>query len=325
MIGRHRAFYAAVVAGVAIVAVIAVVRGRRERPTALGDPEAADWCAAGYAPIAGGGCFAAPDPIPPRAPLVVYLHGMYPPRAAEEEAERQSRLARLAALRGFAVLALRGKQNQCVAETVRDYWCWPSNERNANDGPAFVASFRPALANAEALVPGGPAQRWLVGFSNGGYFAGIIALRSLLPFDAVAIAHAGPTEPVMARPIMPPILLVTADEDLAIPSMMRFDTLLSSVKWPHAIVTRDGGHDLTEHDIGMALTFFDRVRREGLPLRPPLSTRKPRPNLPDAGATDAASATSPEPIARDAVDASDVDDHVETDADTAPPFSDERP
>jgi hypothetical protein len=109
---------------------------------------------------------------------------------------------------------------------------------------------------------------------------------------------------------MPPILLVTADEDLAVPSMMRFDTLLSSVKWPHAIVTRDGGHELTEQDITMALTFFDRSRRERFPLSPPLSTRRPRPNLPEPSAPEAAAAP---------IDAGN-DDVPE--ADTDPPFED---
>jgi predicted esterase len=313
MARRDRAFYAAVALAVMVVAAIAIVRGRSGSP--LGDPSTDDWCAPGFSPIAGGGCFAAPRAPPSRAPLVVYLHGMYAPSAADDETERQSRLARLAIARGFAVLALRGRQGQCLAETVRDWFCFPSNERNAVDGPAVVASWSVALANAEARIPGGPSHRWLLGFSNGAYFAGIIAMRSLLRLDALAIAHAGPTDPVTQQPVMPPILLITADEDLAIPQMMRFDTLLSAVKWPHAIVTRDGGHELTEQDITMALTFFDRLRRERLPFRPPLSTRRPRPNLPDAAAVADATASTTE------IDAGEG----ELDADTDPPFSDASP
>lgn len=308
---RDRTFYVAAVVGIAAIIVVALIV-RRPKASALGDPSAPDWCADGYVAIPGGGCFAGVTAA--KAPLVVYLHGMYAPSAADDEAERQTRLARLANARGVAVLALRGRQGQCLAENVRDWWCWPSNERNANDGPGVVASWNVALANAEARIDGRPAKRWLLGFSNGAYFAGIIALRSLLAFDAIAIAHAGPTDPVAARPSMPPILLVTADEDLSVTSMMRFDALLSAVKWPHAIVTRDGGHDLTEQDVTMALTFFDRVRREALPLRPPLSTRRPRPNLPtDASAPDA---STPAPAAAEAGD----DDVV--DADTDPPFED---
>jgi predicted esterase len=266
--------------------------------------------------VTGGGCFAAPNPVPERAPLIVYLHGMYPPSAADEEAERQSRLARLANARGFAVLALRGRQGQCLAESARDYWCWPSNERNQGEGRAVVATWDAALTSAEANIPGRPSHRWLVGFSNGAYFAGIIATRSLLRFDAVAIAHAGPTEPLTVQPTMPPILLVTADEDLAIPQMMRFDTLLGALRWPHAIVTRDGGHELTEQDIVTALTFFDRSRREKFPLTPPLSTRRPRPNLPDAAA-DAKPAPAVEAGAADA-DEAEAEDGGGTDL--PPPF-----
>lgn len=315
MMRRDRAFYGAVVGFVAVASAITILRSPRQGHAALGDPSVADWCAPGFAPIAGGGCFAAP-PAAERAPLIVYLHGMYDPKAADEEIARQSRLARLATARGFAVLALRGRQGQCAAEAVRTWWCWPSNERNASDGPAFVAAWTHALANAEARIPGRPAARYLVGFSNGGYFAGIIATRQLLPFDAFAIAHAGPTDPVVRKPAMPPILLVTADEDVSVTSMMRFDGLLGAVGWPHAIVTRDGGHDLTEHDIGMALTFFERLRREGFPLRSPLSTRRPRPNLPDASAPPAASpeAGAPPPAEPD-----------REAADTDPPFEEESP
>jgi predicted esterase len=307
---RDRAFYLAVAVGVAAVVVV-VLATRRAKPTPLGDPSSADWCASGYVPIPGNGCFA--GVTSPRAPLVVYLHGMYAPSGADDEAERQARLARLANERGVAVLALRGRQGQCLAENVREWWCWPSNERNASDGPGVVASWNVALANAEARIEGRPAKRWLLGFSNGAYFAGIIALKALLPFDAVAIAHAGPTDPVTRQPSMPPILLVTADEDLAVTSMMRFDVLLSSVNWPHAIVTRDGGHDLTEHDVTMALTFFERVRREALPLSPPLSLRRPRPNLPEASVADSPAA------ANDAGDEDFAEDDA-VDADTDPPF-----
>lgn len=300
---RDRAFYAAVGAGVLAVVAFALARGGR--PSDARTPDERDaivpWCASTLEPIEGGGCFA--RPAAPGAALVVYLHGMHPPTAAgiAEELERQARVARLATARGFAVLALRGRQGQCLADGVRDWFCWPSNERTAEDGRGVVDAWTRALAGAERR--GARGRRLLLGFSNGGYFAALIATRALMRFDAIAIAHGGPVEPVEARGAKPPVVLLTADEDASIESMMRLDRALSRAAWPHAIVTRDGGHALTEEDVEAALTFFERTARERLPLRPPLSTRPPRPRLPSSAPTEVIAAPGPDAPTGPALDA----------------------
>lgn len=274
----------ALAGGVVLALFIAVVRsGRSTPPSTVAPPDVGApilaWCAEGLEPIPGGGCFAAPPPAAGSAPLVVYLHRRYAPtgEGTAEELERQARVARLATARGYAVLALRGRQGQCTAPEVRDWWCWPSNERVVDAGPEFVAAFAPALAEAEARI--GKGKRFLLGFSNGGYFAALIATRALLPFDAIAIAGAGPVEPTEPLANMPPILLVTADSDPSVTSMMLLDDELTRARWPHAIVTRDGGHALVDADVNAALLFFTRAPREPFPLSPPLSTRAPQPKL----------------------------------------------
>lgn len=289
-----RTALAALAGALALVAVMALVLAKRPRqaPAAKLDDEDAGpvvpWCSAGLEPIPGGGCFAGGDLREPR-PLIVYLHGIHGPGSTAEELDRQARLARHGSARGFAVLALRGRQGQCTAPHRADAWCWPSNERTASAGPAVVASWAGVLREAGRRAGydrqgGRETHRYLLGFSNGGYFAALIATRALMPFDAVAIAHAGPVEPVRAAGPKPPLLLLTADEDPSIESMLRLDAELSRQGWAHGIVTRDGGHALTDSDITAALTFFTRSSREPLPLVPPLSTRQPRPRLgrPDA-------------------------------------------
>jgi len=244
----------------------------------MADARIVAWCAAGLEPIEGEGCFAAPPKHDGPVTLVVYLHGRYVDAA--DELDRQARVARGANKRGLAVLAVRGARGECNAPGLADYWCWPSNERNADDGPAFVAGFDAALAAARARL--GPGSNVLFGFSNGGYFAALIAARALAPFDAVAIAHGGPVEPVVARPKQAPMLLITAD-DAADPEMRKLDAELGGVSWPHALIARDGGHALPDWDIDAAMTFFDRVVREGFPLVPPIASRVARPSVSDAG------------------------------------------
>ena len=296
---------AAVILGVVLGAryrkAPAPARGAAPPPVA----DVADWCPPGFDPIAAGGCFApAPAAMPARG-LVVYLHGRYAPEGVSDERERQQRVARLGGARGYAVLALRGAQGQCSDPQLATWWCWPSNERNVDDGPAFVARAAPALAEARRRA--GPGRQLLLGFSNGGYFAALIASRALLPLDAVAIAHAGPVEPMRPAGKQPPILLIDADDDPSGPEMDHLEATLTRESWPHAMVAREGAHALPDWDVEMALTFFDRTRSEPLPLSPPLSSRarrlQPPPEadaaaeLPSASAPSAPSdtATAPDP------------------------------
>lgn len=279
-------FYAAVAIGVLAVGAVMLIRGSRRISTAsqepLSLPEGGIPCGRGLEPLADDGCFASPPSSPGRdpIPLVVYLHGRFPNTKLHEELATQERLVRLAVRRGFAVLALRGKQGQCNHPSFVEWWCWPSNERNAGDGPAFVERWSNAMAAAERRV--GQGRRLLLGFSNGGYFASLIATRALYPFDAVVVAHAGPVEPTIAVGTKPPMLLVTADDDPSNDEVLRLSAELTQADWPHHVVAREGGHELPDWDIDMALTFFTRTRTEKLPLVPPLSTRPPRPRG-DAG------------------------------------------
>ncbi len=200
-------FHAAVAIGVTAVVVGVVLAGHHREPAsaagALRPPavDVADWCPEGLQPIAGG-CFAPALATARASGLLVYLHGRYGPEGANEERERQTRVARTGSARGYAVLALRGAQGQCTDPQLATWWCWPSNERSLAAGPAFVARFEAALAEAERRA--GKGRRVLLGFSNGGYFASMIASRALVPFDAVVVAHAGPVAPMHPAGATPP-------------------------------------------------------------------------------------------------------------------------
>jgi predicted esterase len=241
----------------------------------------ADWCAPGFEPLAGGdGCFAAPGARAER-PLLVYLHGRYPSDGPFDEVDRQRRLGERATARGFAVLVLRGALGACSAPELSNWFCWPSNERNAGAAGGFVDARRRMIATAEERA--GSRARFLLGFSNGGYFAGLIASRGLLDVDAVVVAHAGPVEPVHPLGAKPPLLLLSADDDIAQEDMIRFDEELARERWPHDAYARSGGHALTDEDIDAALTFFSRAG-EPLPLQPALPLHRAVRHVREAGA-----------------------------------------
>jgi predicted esterase len=235
-------------------------------------------CAAGLEPLGGDACYAAPEGKGATLPLLIYLHGYFeegPGEGQNEALDQQRRVAQRGTARGFAVLALRGTVGACATTEVNaNKVCWPSNERVAYKGPRFVRDWQPALDAAAARHPFG--KRYILGFSNGGFFAGLIAVRALYDANAFAVAHAGPVEPVKALGPKPPILLLSADDDSSQEGMVHLDEELTRDGWPHEHYVRGGGHALPDGDIEAALTFFERTRTETLPLRPPLSTRTPR-------------------------------------------------
>jgi predicted esterase len=221
------------------------------------------WCASGLEAIPGEGCYAAPPGTGP-LPLVIYLHGIFEKGPLEtEELDRQARVARKGVADGFAVLALRGAEGACA--TTPEYAtkvCWPSNEKTADKGESFVLGWQPALRAAAQRHPF--TQKYVFGFSNGGYFAGLIAVRSLYDADAFAVAGAGSVEPVKALGAKRPMLLLSANSDPSQEGMQRFDEELTREGWPHEHHAREGGHELPDPDIEAALTFF----RHGLDPKP---------------------------------------------------------
>jgi predicted esterase len=248
-------------------------------PAAAPGLDVADWCAPGFEAIRGGGCLAVPSGAPAFVPLIVYLHGRYARTASGDEVDRQRRLAARAKSKRFAVLALRGRLGECADPELADWYCWPSNERNADLAPAVVGAWADAFAAAAGRT--GSRRPFLLGFSNGGYFAGLIATRALLDVEAVVVAHGGPVEPVRPRGRTPPVLLLSADDDVAQEEMIRYGDVLTRERWPHDSYARSGGHGLTDEDLDAALAFFSRAR-ERLPLAPPLRLHRPSHHARDA-------------------------------------------
>jgi predicted esterase len=261
----------------------APVAAAMEAPVAPAEPlppaePVADWCASGFQPIAGG-CLALSDAAQAPQPLLLYVHGRYARDAGTEEMDRQRRLGAAATARGFAVLAVRGRLGECTSAELAQWFCWPSNEHNEDGAGAVVNTWAATLEEAHRRARS--KTRYVLGFSNGAYFAGLLATRALLPADAFVVAHGGAVEPVQATRGTPPLLLLSADDDVAQDDMIHLDEELTREHWAHDSYARAGPHGLTDQDIDAALTFFTRAH-EALPLDPPLSLHRPAHHAHDA-------------------------------------------
>jgi predicted esterase len=209
----------------------------------------------------------------------VYLHGRYAKDAAFDETDRQRRLAARATARGFAVVALRSQLGACTGPGLSTWFCWPSTQPN-DAIVAFVRSWNQALDAAQTRSRS-PA-RYLLGFSNGAYFVGLVATGGLFDASAYVIAHGGPIEPVRAIGDKRPMLLLSADDDVAQDDMIRFDQELAREGWERESYARLGGHALTDEDIDSAIAFFASAG-DKRSFAPPASLHRPIRHARDAG------------------------------------------
>jgi predicted esterase len=238
-------------------------------------------CAPSLTALPGGGCWAAPALANP--PVIIYLHGVYDKNEPAAELERQTRLARRAVARGFAVLSLRGEEGACSDATLRSSFCWPSNAQNAARGPEFVARWVAPLHSMSAYTAN--PRRFVLGFSNGAYFSGLLATRAWFDATAFVVSSGGPVQPIRNIDHPRPILALVGDDEAGVQETLTLDAELARAHWPHDTYARAGGHDLTDGDIDAALDFFERVGRgERVPLSPPLKLHRPHLRVPDAGA-----------------------------------------
>ena len=138
-------------------------------------PVDTDWCAEdGYLGLDDGVCFYAPASP---AGVLVFLHGMLPPDGSPATMQL---LAKNAADQwGYAVLFPRGEQGLCSWDpSVEDWWCFPTSRANVDAHAArLAASWDDHVAQLEAILSADLGERYVLGFSNGGYFASYIGLE----------------------------------------------------------------------------------------------------------------------------------------------------
>lgn len=238
----------------ALVLSCAVVAGCPSAKPATSLTSTESWCPDGFEVGPQDTCFAVPETTTRETPILVYLHGQYTGHGSPEE----WRLVHSAIDKGFAVVVPRGKRGLCAWKAeLSDHFCWPQEADDPHAFKAAVADWDRVLWQVDAIMEGGPHKRYVLGFSNGGYFATYLATHGFFPAQAYAVVNAGPLGPLQRPAKAPPMMLLTAQDDgVQGPKMKELHDGLGKAGWAHAFCSRPGPHPLAAEDVNAALAFF---------------------------------------------------------------------
>lgn len=257
-----RRLVAALVFGAGLVASACTPPAAPKAAMAAND----SWCPDGFEVGPQDTCFAVPDAHGKDTPVLVYLHGVYRGHGSPEEWA----LVRTATARGFAVVIPRGKRGLCAWKAeLADAFCWPHEPEDPESFRSIVAEWDRVLWQIDALLEGGPHERFVLGVSNGASFAEHLATHGIFEARAYAVLHGGglappPEPPAASDTALPAQLLLSAEGDAGAAgdagdagrSMKALHAELSRVGWPHAACVRPGPSALAATDLDAALSFF---------------------------------------------------------------------
>ena len=212
-----------------------------------------DWCTAEWLGIDDHTCFYAPTSLPPNPAVLYFLHGMMPPDSSPKGMQAIAKAA--ADKHGFVAVFPRGKQGLCAWDSsVLDWWCWPTS-RQAVD--THAAAFVDEWTGAEVILEGALGttfeRRYVMGFSNGGYFAAYIGLEALLAVDGIGVVAAGRSyvdESLMPKDADPFYVAVgELDVDSVKNSASNLAFVLGQHAWPVDFVLHSNrGHEIRADD-----------------------------------------------------------------------------
>lgn len=221
-----------------------------------------DWCAAdGWLGLDGHTCFYAPDTIAQPPVVLFFLHGMMPPGTSPAGMQKIARAA--ADTHGFVAVFPRGAQGLCAWDaSVMEWWCWPTSRKTVDESAAgLIAGWTGAQKVLEGAIGIVFQRRYVLGFSNGGYFASFVGLEGLFATDGVGVVAAG--RAFIDEMLMPPegtpfyVAVGAMDQDSVKNSAQNLASVLDKHKWTNDFILHsDRGHEVRADDFdGAAVTW----------------------------------------------------------------------
>ncbi|WP_437873450.1 alpha/beta hydrolase [Sorangium sp. So ce363] len=221
------------------------------------EPVETDWCSAGWIGLDDHTCFHVPETALRGAPILYVLHGAMAPDSLP--VDLQATAAEAAEALGAVAVCPRGRPGLCTWDpSVETYSCWPTRRETVDAAaPALLEEWMRAEALMERILGGTFGGRYVMGFSNGGYFASYVALEGLVAVDGAALVGAGRMliEEHLFSEERPPIFIAVGELELAstIASAENLADVLTQHGWEHELVVHPGrGHEIHADDFSRA-------------------------------------------------------------------------
>jgi len=222
-------------------------------------PLSASWCVEveGARALDEETCFIVPETLGPPPAVLFFAHGMLAPGSTPREEMDVVRDA--ATAHGFVAVLPRGVQGLCAWKPeVSSHHCWPTRPETVDAyASAIFARWADAQARIEEILGVRFTKRYVLGFSNGAYFAAYLGLEGLLAVDGVGVIRAGRTAVDESRTgrARPPFYLAVGDKepDFTLRDADHLASVLSLRGFPIEYVIHAGrGHELRADDLDAA-------------------------------------------------------------------------
>ncbi|KYF66006.1 hypothetical protein BE11_20095, partial [Sorangium cellulosum] len=220
-------------------------------------PVETDWCSAGWSGLDDHTCFHVPETAARGAPILYVLHGTMAPDSLP--VGLQTLAAGAAGALGAVAVFPRGRQGLCTWDpSVETSFCWPTRRETVDAAaPALVEAWMSAEALLSRILGQTFGRRYVMGFSNGGYFASYVALEGLVEVDGAGLVGAGRMviEEHLFSQERPPIYIAVGAQELSstIASAENLADVLTQHGWEHELVVHPGrGHEIRADDFTRA-------------------------------------------------------------------------
>jgi len=219
------------------------------------DGEGTPWCAPELSTLAGDVCYHRGPPKKDDEPrvLVVFLHGLVQV-GADWQHNQQRAIVRGAKRNGFGVIAPKGIDDGSAK--YPGMVAWPTGTKARQQHEAEVLDqwrqARDTLADADDRYD----RVFVVGFSNGAYYATSIATRGAFEADGYAVFAGGSFWGSATKRRAPIFVGVCSRDKTTVDRARELVRALKRAKWPHQAETRKVGHTMADAHLDHAMAYL---------------------------------------------------------------------
>lgn len=234
-------------------------------PAEESTPPAPRWCVDSQEQLESQSCVANVDAE--EDTLILFLHGVIAPDTTWQWTQQRA-AARAGQRHHAVVLSPRGRRGH-GPRGMEDWWTWPTSAKAQSLlEQELLAEWRRDLQQLEQRRER-PFQRvYVLGFSNGAYYATSLALRGAFAADGYGLFAGGAAGAWLERSAKrlqrrPPIYVGWGSQDRARRDPSGLLRLLRALGWPAAGQERKQvGHTMTDSMVDAAFTLFHARQRE---------------------------------------------------------------